>query len=98
MMLDIKDAVKVAMYYIENHCDDYDVDEDDELLLYQEMEQKCVISDMEDEPVKNVISLITDVNPKEICKQIEQDNLMNWCINIQTEMELNLIHMKGVEK
>lgn len=98
MMLDIKDAVKVAMHYIKNHCDEYDVNEDDELLLYQEMEQKCWISDLKDDALKNLIDLITEINPTEICIQINHDHLNEWCKNIQTEMELNLIHMKGVEK
>lgn len=32
--------------------------------------------------------LIFDINPTEICSQIESDNLSNWCKTIQTEMRM----------
>lgn len=95
MLLDINDAVKVAMNYIHDHCDDYGIDEEDEKLMYQEMEQKVWITEFTDEPIMlQLIGCIMDINPAEICAQIESDNLKNWCQTIQVSMQMCLVRMK----
>ena len=37
--------------------------------------------------LKRLNDLVSDINPAEICNQIESDNLKNWCNIIQTEMK-----------
>lgn len=37
--------------------------------------------------------LIFDVNPAEICSQIEMDNLKNWCETVQTEMKMAMVQL-----
>lgn len=37
--------------------------------------------------------LISDINPTEICSQIESDNLSNWCKTIQAEIRMALSHV-----
>lgn len=94
MLLDINDAVKVAIDNIRNNYN-CDVDEEDEEILHQEMEQKVWITDFTDEPfMLQLMGLIMDVNPAEICAQIESDNLKNWCEKIQVSMQMCLIKMK----
>lgn len=93
MMLEIEDAVKVAIDNIRNNYN-CDVDEEDEEILYQEMEQKCWLTHYDEPDLKHLIDLIMDVNPAEICSQIQSDNLKNWCKIIQVEMQLTLMKMK----
>ena len=86
LLLTIGDAVKVAKRLVR---DDMDVDE----IIYQEMEQKCWIPPKTDEAAKRLSDLIFDINPAEICSQIESDNLKNWCITIQTEMKMAMVQL-----
>ena len=43
--------------------------------------------------VKRLNDLIFDINPAEICSQIESDNLKNWCKTIQTEMKMAMVQL-----
>jgi hypothetical protein len=85
MMLELEDAVKVARQYMIDRGYHFD-DEEDGVILTQEMEQKCYIS----ERVGTLRGLVQDINPTEICAQIESDNLSQWCKVIQTEFFLRL--------
>ena len=94
LLLTIEDAVKVALAYIGDHCYDYAIDKQDELLLCQEMEQKCWIHKSDDDHLKRLINLIMDVNPAEICDQIQNDHLKQWCITIQTAIQIELMQIQ----
>ena len=37
--------------------------------------------------------LIFDINPAEICAQIEADNLKKWCEIIQVEMKMAMVQL-----
>lgn len=37
--------------------------------------------------LKRLNDLVSDINPAEICSQIESDNLKNWCNIMQAEMK-----------
>lgn len=89
LMLTIDDAVKVANQY----C--YAGDE----ILREEFEQKCWIAPNQGlDAREKLIGLIMDIHPKEIASQIENDNLKNWCQNIQVSMQMALINIGEVEE
>ena len=46
-----------------------------------------------DEAVKRLNDLIFDINPCEICSQIESGNLSDWCKTIQTEMKMAMVQL-----
>lgn len=46
-----------------------------------------------DEPAKRLNDLIFDINPAEICAQIEADNLKKWCEIIQIEMKMAMVQL-----
>lgn len=86
LLLTIDDAVKVAKRLVIDGMDDDEI-------IYQEMEQKCWIPPKTDEAAKRLSDLIFDINPAEICSQIESDNLKNWCITVQTEMRMAMVRL-----
>ena len=86
LMLSLDDAVKVAKRLIEDGMDDDEI-------IRQELEQKCWLPPKTDEAAKRLNDLIFDVNPAEICSQIEADNLKNWCKIIQTEMKMAMVQL-----
>lgn len=47
----------------------------------------------EDQAARHLNDLIFDINPAEICNQIESDNLKNWCSTVQTEMKMAMIQL-----
>lgn len=85
MMLELEDAVKVARQYMIDYGYHFD-DEEDGVILTQEMEQKCYF----DDGVGSVLDLVADINPTEICAQIESDNLSEWCRVVRNEFSLRL--------
>ena len=86
LMLTLDDAVKVAKRLV--------VDEmDDDEIIRQELEQKCWFPPKSDESAKRLNDLIFDINPAEICSQIESDNLKQWCEIIQTEMKMAMVQL-----
>ena len=85
LFIELEDAVKVARQYMIDYGYHFD-DEEDRVILTQEMEQKCYIG----ERVATLRDLVCDINPTEICAQIESDNLTQWCKMIQTEFFLRL--------
>jgi hypothetical protein len=46
-----------------------------------------------DKAAKHLNDLIFDINPTEICAQIESENLRNWCSTIQTEMKMAMVQL-----
>lgn len=86
LMLTLDDAVRVALRYA-------DLDDADEEILRSELEQKCWIPPKGGEAAKRLNDLIFDINPAEICSQIESDNLRNWCEIVQTEMKMAFVQL-----
>ena len=58
-----------------------------------EFEQKCWFPPKTDKAAKQLNDLIFDINPTEICSQIESDNLKNWCSTVQTEMKMAMVQL-----
>ena len=86
LMLRVDDAIKVARRLIRDEMDD-------EEIICQEMEQKCWFPPKSSEAAKRLNDLIFDINPAEICGQIESDNLTNWCRTVQTEMKMAMVQL-----
>lgn len=94
MMIDTADAVKVASEFYEDYITNkWSFTEEDRDVLFTELEQKSYLTGCE-EPARRLMDLIMDVNPTEICAQIQSDNLTEWCKSIQTEMQMALIRMQ----
>ena len=89
LMLTLDDAVKVAKRLIRDEIDDAEI-------IRQEFEQKCWIPPETGESAKRLNDLIIDINPAEICGQIESDNLREWCNIVQTEMKMAMIRLPCV--
>ena len=85
LMLTLDDAIKVTQRLIEDAMNDEDI-------IRQELEQKCWVPS-DSEPAKQLYDLIFDINPAEICAQIEAGNLKNWCETIQVVMNLALVRL-----
>lgn len=86
LMLELDDAVKVTKWLVEDQMTDEDI-------IRQELEQKCWFPPNTDEAAKRLNDLIFDINPAEICSQIESDNLKNWCEIVQTEMKMAMVQL-----
>ena len=86
LMLTLDDAVKVAKRLIRDNMNDDEI-------IRQELEQKCWIPSEISEPAKSLNDLIFDINPAEICAQIEADNLKKWCEIIQVEMKMAMVQL-----
>ena len=86
LMLTLEDAVNVAQQLVREEMDD-------EEIIRQELEQKCWIPPKSNKAAKHLNDLIFDINPAEICSQIESDNLKNWCKTIQTEMKMAMVYL-----
>ena len=85
-MLTLDDAVKVARRLIRDDMDDAEI-------IRQELMQKCWFPPKVDEAANRLNDLIFDINPAEICSQIESDNLKGWCENIQMEMKMSMMRL-----
>ena len=68
LMLTLDDAVKVTKQLVVNKMNDDEI-------IRQELKQKCWFPPKSDEAVKRLNDLIFDINPAEICSQIEPGNL-----------------------
>lgn len=79
LMLTLDDAVRVTRQLVIDQIDDEDI-------IRQELEQKCLIGPKGS--TQRLRRLISEINPSEICSQIESDNLIQWCKNIQADMEM----------
>lgn len=87
LVLTLDKAVDVVMEY-------FDVDKE---FIRQELEQKCYINSGVENPRKELIELIMDVNPAEIASQIESDNLRDWCKTVQVGLQMLLMQIGGNE-
>lgn len=86
LMLTLDDAVDVAEKLVIDGMDD-------EEIIRQELEQKCWFPPKTDEAAKWLNYLISDINPAEICKQIESDNLKRWCEKVQVAMKMAIVQL-----
>jgi len=86
LMLTLDDAVKVTKRLIRDSVDD-------DKIIRQELMQKCWMPPKSDGAAKRLNDLIFDINPAEICSQIESDNLTNWCSIVQTEMKMSMVNL-----
>lgn len=86
MLLNLDDAAKVTKRLVIDGMDDDDI-------IRQELEQKCWIPPKSNKAAKRLNDLIFDINPAEICSQIESNNLKNWCKTIQTEMKMAMVQL-----
>lgn len=86
LMLTLEDAVKVAQRLVRDGMDD-------EEIIGQELEQKCWIPPETNEAAKRLSDLIFDINPAEICSQIESDNLKKWCETVQVAMKMAMVQL-----
>lgn len=86
LMLTFEDAVKVTKRLVRDGMDS-------EEIIRQELEQKCWFPPKTDEAAKRLNDLICDINPAEICSQIESDNLKNWCGSAQMEMKMAMVQL-----
>lgn len=94
LILSLDDAVKVAKRLVIDRMDDDEI-------IHQKFEQKCWFPPKENDAAKHLNDLIFDINPAEICSQIEADNLKNWCETVQTEMKMAMVQLpcwKGGEE
>lgn len=90
LVLTLDKAVAVVM-------ENFDTDETDEKWIRSELEQKCYINSGVENPRKELIELIMDVNPAEIASQIEADNLRDWCKTMQVGLQMLLMQIGGKE-
>lgn len=86
LMLPLEDAVKVTRELMINGVDDDDI-------IRQELEQKCWFPPKKEDAAKHLNDLIFDINPAEICSQIESDNLRQWCRVIQVNMKMAMMQL-----
>ena len=86
LMLTLDDAVKVTQQLVVDEVTNKE-------LIRQELEQKCWFPPKADDAAKRLNDLIFDINPAEICSQIESDNLKNWCETIQVEMKMAMVQL-----
>jgi len=86
LMLSLDDAVKVTKWLVRDNTNDTEI-------IRQELEQKCWFPPKSNDAAKHLNDLIFDINPAEICSQIESDNLKNWCNTVQTEMKMAMVQL-----
>ena len=96
LMLTLDDAVAVCMRLLHEttYFDDMSREEYESMpeFIKGEFEQKCWIPS-DSGPAKRLNDLIFDINPAEICRQIESDNLKQWCKIIQIEMKIAMVQL-----
>ena len=86
LMLTLDDAANVAKQLVTDEMGDAKI-------IRQELEQKCWFPPKSDDAAKHLNDSIFDINPAEICSQIESDNLKQWCEIIQTEMKMAMVQL-----
>ena len=97
LMLTLDDAVAVCMRFLHEttYFDDMPREEYEIMpeFIRGEFEQKCWVPPKKDEAAKCLNDLIFDINPAEICAQIESENLRGWCNAVQTEMKMAMTQL-----
>lgn len=98
-LITLEDAVELCWEQLYTYSSTFDDMSYDEIINFQEwlrseFEQKCFINRYsKNESLQKLNDLIFDINPKEIAKHIESDNLHNWCNMMQVEMNLAMIQL-----
>jgi hypothetical protein len=97
LMLELDDAVKVCMELLHKTTFFDDMPSEEYANMPEFIKgmfgQKCWIPPKADESAKQLNDLIFDINPAEICAQIEADNLRQWCEVIQANMKMALVQL-----
>ena len=97
LMLTLDDAVAVCMRFLHEttYFDDMPREEYESMpeFIRGEFEQKCWFPPEQDKAAKHLNDLIFDINPAEICAQIESENLRNWCSTVQSEMKMAIVQL-----
>lgn len=83
LLLTLDDAVMVAKRFSDH----------DEELIRQEFEQKCWLPASVSS--KELNGLVEDINPAEICSQIQSDNLGSWCESMRVMMQTGLMELNS---
>lgn len=91
LLLSLDNAVKVTKRLVRDGMDD-------DVVIRQELEQKCWFPPKTDEAAKHLNELISDINPAEISSQISQDNLTDWCNAVQVMMRMSMVQLPCWEK
>ena len=91
LLLSLDNAVKVTKRLVRDGMDD-------DVIIRQELEQKCWFPPKTDEAAKHLNELISDINPAEISSQISQDNLTDWCNAVQVMMRMSMVQLPCWEK
>ena len=86
LMLTLDDAVRVAKRLAHFGIEDKE-------FIRQELEQECWFSPETDDAAKTLSDLICNINPAEICAQIEVDNLRRWCEKMQVIMNMAMVEL-----
>lgn len=86
LMLSLDDATKVAKRLVADGVDDDEI-------IRQELLQKCWTPPESSKAAEKLNDLIFDINPAEICSQIESDNLKSWCKIVQVEMKMAMVQL-----
>lgn len=90
-MITVDDAVDVVKRIL---ADWYGTRSEDLAYIRSELEQKSWIANYpKDDPVRRLINLIMDIHPENIAEHIKVDSLIDWCEQIQVEMELALVQI-----
>jgi len=97
LMLTLDDAVAVCMSLLHETTffDDMPREEYESMpeFIKSKFEQKCWIPPKNEDAAKHLNDLIFDINPAEICSQIESDNLRSWCKIVQVEMNMAFVQL-----
>lgn len=79
LILTLDDAAKVTKRLIDDGMND-------EVIIRQELEQKCWIP--AGASLKELNGLIEAITPDEICEQIQEDKLGWWCEVMRMNMQI----------
>ena len=93
LMLTLEDATKVCAELILTYGE-CELSEEDIDGIRQDLEQKCYFCNDNHDHFKELSDLIQDINPAEIAKHIQDDNLKKWCRDIQVTMNMELIQLE----
>jgi hypothetical protein len=94
LMLTLEDATKVCAELIRTYADDVELCEEDIEGIETDLEQKCYFCNENHDHFKELNNLIMDINPAEITQHIQDDNLKQWCRDIQVTMNMELIQLE----
>ena len=94
LMLTLEDATKVCAELIRTYAEDVKLCEEDIEGIKSDLEQKCYLYGNNHDHFKELNNLIMDINPAEIAQHVQDDNLKEWCRNMQVTMNMELIQLE----